>query len=146
MATRQVPISGGPGQFRPTRPVKSTANTSSDAERQIMQSPQPFGNPHGTVNVPAPVNRNASHPYGNPAKNLLPKEAGARMERNVGAASAANTSRDMLDAVGEPRLPKGYNPVMSGRPMSDVSRRVGNGSQPKGSASKRKEAPFYGQR
>lgn len=141
------PISGGAGQFRPTPPVLSNqATTSADAQRVVRQPPQPFQNAVGAAELPAPTNRNAAHPYGTPAKTLLPKKAGARMEQNVGSASAANTSRDMLAAVGEPRLPKGYNSIMSGRPTEGAARRVGNGSQPKGAASKRKGAPFYGQR
>lgn len=145
MATRQVPISGGPGQFRPTKPVKSTSNTSSDAERQIMQSAAPFANPHGTVNVPTgrvDMSR-LGIPYTDPKPvNARPQNIG----KHVGCASAANTSADMLAAVGEPRLPSGYNPIMSGRSTAKASRRIGNGSQPKGSSSNRKEAPFYGQR
>src|SRR5271170_4185518 len=98
---RGQPITGGRTAMQPRPPVLSdAADTSRDAQRQVMQPGQPFSNPYGTVNVPAPVNRAASHPYGNPANSLLPKRAGARIETNVGIGSPA-TTRETLLASGD---------------------------------------------
>jgi hypothetical protein len=97
----------------PRPPVLSdAADTSKDAQRMISRPPMPFENPHGAVNVPAPVNRNASHPYGLPAKTLLPKTAGANLVSNHASIhNGTATTDDMLAAVGEPRKPSGYNDV-----------------------------------
>lgn len=119
-----IPITGGRTAMQPRPPVLTNqATTSADAQRQVNQPPAPFANPYGPRNVPAPPNRAASHPYGKPAKNLLPKQAGARMERSIGVGATGNTTPDMLAAVGEPRLPKGYNPVNSGFPLGTGKRK-----------------------
>ena len=124
------PISGGAGQFRPRPPVLTNqATTSSDAQQITSRPASPFDNPYGSVNVPAPTNANDSHPYGNPAKTLLPKQAGARVEQYVGCGDT-RTTKDMLDAVGEPRIPSGYNSIMSGFPTRGSRRVIGNGNQP----------------
>ena len=81
-----------------------------------MQPPAPFANPQGTVNTPAPPNRNYRQSAGSPAKKIFGTSRGGSDITDIGCASAAETSQDMLDAVGEPRLPKGYNSIISGRP------------------------------
>ena len=88
-----------------------------------MQPPQPFANPFGTVKTPAPVSgyintrKSKDNVYYDGGSPVNPNQkAGGFASRNVGCASAATTSQDMLDAVGEPRLPKGYNAINSGHP------------------------------
>jgi hypothetical protein len=46
------PITGAKPAMKPKPPVKTTTNTSADAEKQIKQPPQPFANKKGPVNVP----------------------------------------------------------------------------------------------
>jgi hypothetical protein len=106
-------ITGSSTRMQSRPPVLSNqAETSRTAQRMIPRPPMPFENPHGAVNVPAPVNRNASHPYGLPAKTLLPKTAGANLVSNHASIhNGTATTDDMLAAVGEPRRPSGYNDV-----------------------------------
>ena len=49
---KKQPITGGKTTMRPKPPVKTSMNTSSDAEKQILQPPQPFANKKGPVNTP----------------------------------------------------------------------------------------------
>jgi len=117
--------------MRPRPPVLSdAADTSRDAQKQIMQPAQPFANPYGTVNVPAPVNQNFGRAQvaGLPAKNLNPKKAGGQITQDYSVCRGTDTTDDMLAAVGEPRPPKGYNDVNYFRGAG--SRKVGGGNFP----------------
>jgi hypothetical protein len=64
--------------------------------------------------------------------------------QNWGKRPEAGTSAAMLAAVGEPRLPKGYNPVNSGYTTRGAQRVVGGGNQPsatKATKSQREKFP-----
>lgn len=101
--------SGSKSNLGPQAPVRSdAADTSRDAERIISRNQNQLSNPFGVVNVPAPANRNNPNPYGQPAKTLLPKVAGAQNKTNV------MSEAEMFAAVGEPRAPRGYNEVNDG--------------------------------
>ena len=131
------PISGGVGQFKPTPNVLSdAADTSRDAQKLVRANPSPFQNRQGPVNVPVGrVNmQSLGIPYG------APGPVNART-RNVGTRVTAGTTAAMLAAVGEPRLPKGYNPINSGFPTRGVQRTVGSGSTPRVSAKQRSQYP-----
>jgi hypothetical protein len=136
------PITASRPAMRPEAPVLSNqAETSRTAQRMIPRPPMPFENPHGAANVSAPVNRNASHPYGLPAKTLLPKTAGANLVSNRASIhNGTETTQDMLDAVGEPRKPSGYNSIMSGFPTSGAKRQAGRPGNASTNTSKRENA------
>lgn len=120
------PISGGRPQFRPTPNVLSdAAQTSRDAQKLARSSPAPFQNRQGPANVP--TGRLNMKTLGNAYETPSPVNA---KTRNVGARVTPGTTADMLRAVGEPRLPKGYNPINSGYPNRNVSRAIGGGNQP----------------
>ena len=113
------PISGGAGQFRPTPNVLSdAAATSRDAQKLVRASPAPFQNRQGSMNIGAPT-----HPSfrANPqfSKDLLKYGATGR------SVSVRNAPTVNLGAVGEPRLPKGYNPINSGFPTRGATRTAG---------------------
>jgi hypothetical protein len=134
------PITASRPAMRPEAPVLSNqAETSRTAQRMIPRPPMPFENPHGAANVPAPTNRNASHPYGLPAKTLLPKTAGARIEQSLNCGNTETTA-DMLAAVGEPRMPSGYNPIISGFPTSGAKRQSGRPGNANTNTSRRENA------
>ena len=113
------PITGSRPEMRPRPPVLTNSQQSSaQAERIIQRPPMPFENPYGPANVPAPVNRNASHPYGQPARNLHGGSAGA--SRSVTDCSIHNGT-SLTDAeyaaIGEkPPSRKGQNSIISGFP------------------------------
>ena len=108
--TRQVPITGARPKYGPTPNVlTNAADTSRDAQRIVSQPPSPFQNPYGTVNAPAPANRNAEHPYGLPAKSLSPASAGAQNKSNL------MSDDEMMKIAGyEPTATKSSNPIISG--------------------------------
>jgi hypothetical protein len=111
------PKSGARPDMRPRPPVLSdAADTSRDAQKLVRRPPSPFDNPYSAVNVPAPPNAGfsrAQRPYGSTA-GIRPRAGLATQPHSV---PRAGTTPDMLAAVGEPRLPKGYNPVNSGFPL-----------------------------
>ncbi|HKH99711.1 MAG TPA: hypothetical protein VJ999_11435 [Candidatus Sulfotelmatobacter sp.] len=120
----RMPISGGAGQFRPTPNVLSNAaDTSRDGQKLVKASPTPFQSRNGTVDVPAPTHPSfrANSQF---SKDLLKYGAKGR------SVSVRNPPTVNLAAVGEPRLPKGYNPIISGFPTRGVTRAVGGGNQP----------------
>jgi hypothetical protein len=85
----------------PREPVRATgANALPDAQRQIMQPPQPFANPHGTVNVPAPPNQNfkSVQTHSRPAKNL--HGGSSQAAYNITHVGCANTGKTNFEAVG----------------------------------------------
>jgi hypothetical protein len=139
---RGQPISGGAGQFRTTPNVLSnSADTSRDGQKLARQSPAPFQSRQGPANISAPVhpyfdsNNRASVYYDKgTAPNPLKKAGGFTVSR-----PAAGTTAQMLAAVGEPRLPKGYNSINSGYAMRGSQRVVGGGNQP--SAKQRAQYP-----
>lgn len=122
----------GSKPFRPARRpfVPNAKDTSADVQTMISEPPAPFKNNLTAANVPAPPNRAAEHPYGLPAKELLPKTAGARVEQQLHCGDTQTTD-DMLAAVGEPRLPRGYYSVTSGFPVPGVARQTGPDRQPR---------------
>jgi hypothetical protein len=127
------PISGGAGQFRPTPNVLSdAAATSRDAQKLVRASPAPFQNRQGSMNIPAPT-----HPSfrANPqfSKDLLKYGATGR------SVSVRNAPTVNLGAVGEPRLPKGYNPIISGFPTRGATRTAGQISTNRGPTANAKE-------
>ena len=115
-------------QNRPTRPVLSNAaTTSADAQRLIRQSPA-----YPTLK-PVPTN---------PSYRALRTLAGFAKStvdrfRTVSVKSKPTVN---LGAVGEPRLPRGYNSINSGRPTS-AQRVIGGGNQPRATAKQRSQYP-----
>jgi hypothetical protein len=138
----KVPISGGRPQFRPTPNVLSdAAATSRDGQKLVRASPSPMQNRQGPMNISAPVhpyfdsnNRNSVYFDKGSAPNPLKKAGGFTVSR-----PAAGTTAQMLAAVGEPRLPKGYNSIQSGYATRGATRTVGGGNQP--SANQRAKYP-----
>lgn len=104
--------SGSKSNLGPQAPVLTdAAATSRDAQRIIMRNQNKLSNPFGEVNVPAPVNRQASHPYGQPASSLLPAKAGAQNKSGI------FSDDEMMRIAGyEPKATKSNNPVISGYP------------------------------
>lgn len=49
---KKQPITGSRTAMKSKAPVKTTTNTSSDAEKLIKQPPQPFANPNNIKNLP----------------------------------------------------------------------------------------------
>lgn len=120
------PITGSRPAMRPTPNVLSdSAATSRDAQKLVRQPSAPFQSRNNSVNVPAPVNRAAAHPYGSPASGVKPRNWTAAQPVSKPMSTSA-----MLAAVGEPRLPKGYNPINSGFPGRNFVRSTGPSSQP----------------
>ena len=120
------PISGGRPQFQPTPNVLTESNqTSSDAQRLARASATPFQNRQGPANIP--TGRLNTKTLGIPYD--VPKPVNAKPQ-NYGAKVAPGTTPQMLSAVGEPRLPKGYNPIQSGYPTRGAQRVVGGGNTP----------------
>ncbi len=132
------PISGGAGQPRPRPPVLTNqAMTSAGAQRIVRQPQQDQGNPHGIRRIPAGVNQNfakITRPYGSASSNLMPRKSSASQPQS---SVRAGTTAEMLAAVGEPRLPRGYNPIISGYPTRGSQRVVGGGNQPSAKGRKR---------
>jgi hypothetical protein len=95
-----------------------------------LQPAQPFANPYGTVNVPAPVNQSFGKTQlaGLPAKGLSPAKAGGQIANSYSVHKGTETTDDMLAAVGETRNPKGYNDVNYFR--GGGSRKAGGGNFP----------------
>ena len=113
------PISGGAGQFRRTPNVLSdSAATSRDAQKLVRESPQPFQSRNGVLGVPAPTQSQ------NRASADFARD-GMRFGGTGKSVSIKNRPTVNLAAVGEPRLPKGYNSVNSGFPMTGSSRVAG---------------------
>ena|ERR1700674_5313938 len=136
----KVPISGGRPQFRPTPNVLSDASrTSRDAQQFVKASPSPMQNRQGPMNVPAGVHEGfakAQRPYGSTSNNLLPRNSSkSQPQQNFSVHQDTRASAAHLAALGEPRLPKGYNSLTSGYPTRGTVRTVGGGNQP--SAKKR---------
>lgn len=138
---RKVPITGAPKLYKKQAPVLTDqARTSAGAQRTINQGAQKFSNPYNEKNVPAPTQA-ISRANSNFAKDL--NRYGA-FGKSVSVKSRPTVD---LSAVGEPRLPKGYNPVNSGFPVG-AQRVVGGGTQPSAkwgpkapTAKQRKEYP-----
>jgi hypothetical protein len=106
------PISGGAGQFRPTPNVLSdAAATSRDGQKLAKQPPAPFQNRQGAAQIPAPTQS-----Y-NRASSDFAKD-GMRFGGRGKSVSIHGKPTVDLSAVGEPRYPKGYNPIISGFPLS----------------------------
>ena len=132
---RGNPISGGAGQFRSTPNVLSDASrTSRDAQEFVKASPSPMQNRQGPMNVPAGVNQNFAkiqRPKASSAGGVKPRAASvASRSTSFSIHKGTMTSASDLAAVGEPRLPKGYNSIMSGYPTRGAVRTVGGGNQP----------------
>jgi hypothetical protein len=127
------PITGSRTDMRPRPPVLSdAADTSRDAQKQILQPPQPFANRRGAEQTPAPANASFGRTQvaGLPAKNLRGGSShGGSLVTHIGCANTETTD-DMLAAVGEPRKPKGYQSIISGSPLN-APRKVGGGNFPK---------------
>ena len=108
------------------------ARTSAGAQRIIPRPPMPFENPQGSLNVSAPV-----HPYFNTQKSkdnvyfdkgspVDPNQkAGGYKATSASIHNGTATTDDMFAAVGEPRAPKGYNPINSGFPTRGNQRQAG---------------------
>jgi hypothetical protein len=140
----KIPISGGKPQFRPTPNVLSdTAHTSRDAQKFVKASPSPMQNRQGPMNVPAGVHEGFSksqRPYGSTSSNLMPRNSKASQpQTSFSIHKGTTSSASDLAAVGEPRLPKGYNSIQSGYPTRGAVRTVGGGNQP--SAKQRAQYP-----
>lgn len=127
------PISGGAGQFRPTPNVlANAADTSRDAQRLVRASASPFQNRQGQLNVPVPsVSHNKA--YGSTGGGTKPRPWGAAQPNST---PRAGTTADMLAAVGEPRLPRGYTSIISGY-ATKPQRIIGGGNQPSAKGRKR---------
>lgn len=131
------PITGTNVSMSNKRPfVPDAKETSADEETMIKEAPQPFKNrmtaaqmPTGRLNL-----KGLGIPYD------VPSPVNAR-PLNLGTKVKAGTTAAMLAAVGEPRLPKGYNPVNSGYPTRGVSRTVGGGNTPRVTAKQRATYP-----
>jgi hypothetical protein len=134
--TKGQPISGGAKQFRPTPNVLTDAATSRDAQQLTRSSPQPFQSRQSTANLPA--GRLNMKTLGIPYDKPSPVKA---RPQNWGKKPEAGTSASMLAAVGEPRVPKGYNSINSGYPTRGTQRTVGGGNFPKATASQRAKYP-----
>lgn len=131
---RQVPISGARPEISLGRPIVPNAkDTSLDAQRMISAPPHPFTDNMTSAQIPAPSNRNFSKDQtaGLPAKSPYGTSRGGYVISDVSIHQGNKTTQDMLDAVGEPRLPEGYNSIMNGRPIPGPARRTGPDSQPK---------------
>ena len=128
------PITGARPDMRPRAPVLSdAADTSRDAEKQIMQPPQPFANPYGTVNVPAPVNQNfqKAQRAGLPAKERYGTGHGGYVVSAASVHSGTRMSKDEMAAVGYGETEtRSDNPIISGFPTRNNSPRVGGGNFP----------------
>ncbi|MGO9590673.1 MAG: hypothetical protein ACLP3K_11600 [Candidatus Acidiferrales bacterium] len=120
--------------MRPRSPVLSdAADTSRDAERQILQPPQPFANPYGTVNVPAPTNQNFQRAQraGLPATGRYGTSKGGYVVSSASVHSGTRTSADEMAAVGYgPKDTRSDNPLISGFPIPGAARRTGPDGQP----------------
>jgi hypothetical protein len=124
------PITGTPLPRR-TRPVLGDqARTSSTAQRQIRQPDVPMQDP--ALRVPAPTQRE------NRANPNFAKE-GMRFGGTGKSVSIHNRPTVDLSAVGEPRLPRGYNPIISGFPTSGAQRTAGKISTNAGPQANAKE-------
>lgn len=106
------------------------ARTSADAQRKVPQNPQIFQNPQGPVNVPTGRVRYSGlgvEYEKTRTGNAVPQSYG----KKVGVAAAANTSADMMAALGYgANATTSSNPIISGRPLSGQSRRSGPSEQP----------------
>jgi len=141
---RGNPISGGRPQFRPTPNVLSdAADTSRDAQKFVKASPSPMQNRQGPMNVAAGVHQGfakAQRPYGSTSSNLMPRNSKASQpQASFSIHKGTTASASDLAAVGEARLPKGYNSIQSGYPTRGAVRTVGGGNQP--SAKQRAQYP-----
>jgi hypothetical protein len=122
-------------RMTPRAPVLTNQNTSAQAQQQIMQPPQPFANPYGTVNVPASANQNfkSLQTHSQPAKNLHGGSSRAAYNiKEIGCGNTTPTSAD-LAAVGYDRRPAGYNVVnyfrgpgnrQTGQPGTNTNRKT----------------------
>jgi hypothetical protein len=109
--------------MQPRTPVRSSPETSSDTERQIRQPAQPFANPQGTVNLPAPTHPGFRSTGG-------PKELVDKF-KDVGCKDTSTTD-EMMAAVGySPSATKSTNPIISGYPTRNNQRRTGPDQQPR---------------
>lgn len=124
---RGNPITGStPRMGKNKRPLIPTANQPSrDAQRMIMSAPAPFQNKNTPPNIPAPPNAGfrSKQPYGQ-AGPVRPRNASAAENITRFAAGSPRTTPNMLSAVGEPRLPRGYNSVNNwqGTPLPRINR------------------------
>lgn len=123
------PITGTNTAMRPKPPVKTTADTSAGAERQILQPPAPFANKRGPVNLP------------------VTKQFESRGTDTTGSTAASKG----ISIGGARALPPG-GPVGQNKPINQsgqVFGRLGTshprkvGSQNLGKA--KKGHPFYGE-
>ena len=96
--------------MRPRPPVLTDQNTSAAVQRMIPRPPTPFANPQGSLNVPAPTNRNfqKAQTAGLPAKGIYGTSKGGY---NVTEHSITKPYQTDWAAIGETGPPKGYNPV-----------------------------------
>lgn len=127
------PITSSRPAMRPQTPVLGNqAETSRTAQRMVLRPPMPFANPGETVNVPAPAHKTFKQgiSYENrSAVNAKPQSYGT----HVGCANTSTTD-DMLAAVGERRVPKGYHPLISGNPLGGRKQSGRPGTSSKGTS------------
>jgi hypothetical protein len=128
------PITGARPDMRPRPPVLSdAADTSRDAEKQIMQPADPFANPYGPLNVPAPANQNfqKSQTAGLPSKERYGTAHGGYVVSSASVHSGTRMSKDEMAAVGYGENDtRSESPIISGFPTRNTSRKVGGGNFP----------------
>lgn len=122
--------------FRSQRPVlTNAADTSRDAERIISQGPAIFANEYGIANVPAPPNRNFSRDQiaGLPSRRgTSPSAQGGQATRDYSVHKGTSLSADEMAAIGYSASDtRSGNPIVSGRPTQNNTRRAGSGNQPR---------------
>lgn len=132
MATKGNTATG----FRPRPPVLTdAAATSRDAQNIVSRPPTPFDNPYGSANVPAPPNRNFSRDQiaGLPSRRgTSPSAQGGQATRDYSVHKGTSLSADEMAAIGYSASDtRTGNPIVSGRPTQNNTRRAGSGNQPR---------------
>lgn len=128
---RGMPITGANTQMRPKPPVLTdAADTSRDAEKQVMQSPRPFANKTSVAQSPPGTKASGG------ISTMEPRIASGLTHQNPGARALPN-----LAAAGQ-RRPINQSGQVNGRMGTSFPRKVGQNGQ--GFPSKR-NARFYGE-
>lgn len=111
----RVPITGSRATMAPQAPVRTTTETSRDAERIISQPPAPFANEYGIAKLPTGRldMSTLGQPYGQASDvNARPQSGG----KNVGCQNTS-LNDDQMAAIGyKPDATRSTNPIISGFP------------------------------
>lgn len=120
------PITASRPAMRPRPPVLTdAADTSRDAQKLVRRPPEPFDNPYGAKNVPAPSNRNYSQKAGLPGKGIYGTSRGGSEISNVGVGNTSLSAAEMAAIGYGPNDTKGTWSIISGQPTRGNQRQAG---------------------